>query len=162
MAVIHLPTPPRTLDDFDMLDLGKALQQIGLDVLRNKLLDTGTLIVPYQERIDMKVKLEVTKAGERGPQGKFWEFEMQYHNLPEVYEGEVKGAASAFAAYIGNMKGGAGQLKAYKVEFQYDGGKGEADQLLYSQMVEVQKAGIKLMEKLLLGAEMEIASGQRS
>ena len=112
----------------------------------------------------MKVSLDV-----RGPDNsKFWNFDMEYHDLPEAYVGEVAGAASALASYVKNIKGNAGQLKAYSAKFKYQaegrGAKGEAEatQLLYSQMVAIQKAGLQLMEKLLLGADMEIASGQRS
>jgi hypothetical protein len=162
LVMVTFPTSSEDMDLYDAREQGQALVDFGHAILADGNPATGTRIVPFPRRVSMKVKLEITKSGERGPAGKFWDFEMNYYNLPEVYEGEIKGAASAFAAFIKNTKGGAGQLKAYKAEFEYDGGKGEADQLLYSQAVAMQEAGIQLMEKLLLGAKMEIASGQRS
>lgn len=163
LALIHLPVPAQRLDPMDRRDLAVALQEIGRDLAIRA---TGqTLIIPTQERTAMKVSLDLS-----GPSGKMWSFDMEYHRLPPEYAGEVGAAASAFAAYLNNLTGGASNDDPkYSMKFSYKGegdgplakGQGNASGLLYSEAVGAQKAGIKLLEKLLLGADMEIASGQR-
>ena len=112
----------------------------------------------------MKISLDLT-----GPSNKkMWEFDMKYHDLPEPYMWEIAGPAAAFANYIATLAGGAASGDpAYRIAFAYKGdagqpsGEGKASNLLYSQAVEVQEAGAKLLLQLLVGAKLEIASGQR-
>ena len=109
----------------------------------------------------MKVSIDL-----QGPNGKMWELDMQYHRLPEAYAWEVGGAASSYASYIENLQGTASD-KAYSVSFRFQAegggpkGQAKADRLSYSQAVGIQEAGLQLLQKLLIGANMEIASGQR-
>lgn len=119
----------------------------------------------------MKLSLDL-----RGPNGRMWDLEMSYHNLPPEYVMEVVSTARAYANYISTLAGGAASGdKKYSVKFSYGAeaqpkttpfsdimkGDAEADNLLYSQAVAIQDAGIELLQKLQAGAHMEIASGQR-
>lgn len=122
----------------------------------------------------MKVSIDLS-----GPDGKMWELDMRYHRLPPAYAAEIATVAQSYAFYIENLAGQAGtQTPAYTVAFKYDAegeemagvsapmasvfkGAARKDNLLYSQAVQVQDAGIELLQKLQTGAHMEIKSGQR-
>lgn len=122
----------------------------------------------------MKVSIDLN-----GPNGKMWELDMKYHMLPPAYVMEIATVGQSYAFYIENLPGGAGaQTPAYSVTFTYEAegeelqglsgemlkvvkGKATAKNLLYSQAVQVQDAGIELLQKLQQGAHMEIKSGQR-
>lgn len=173
LAMVVFPTRPRNLEPHDARDLAITLQQIGRAVAAGHHPNTGTILVPFQERSAMKVSLDIA-----GPQGKMWDFDMNYHRLPLEYATQIGLTARSFASYIEHLAGGANQGdKAYVVRFKYEadgdavraagevGGllKGSATSrsLLYSEAVGVQDAGIKLLQDLLEGARMEIASGER-
>lgn len=165
LAIIDFPTRPGDLDWWDSVDLGRALQQIGQRVVAGAYANTGSILIPYQGRVRMKATMELS-----GPNGKMWRQVNEYDNLPEAYAWDVGSAAAALGSFVENMQGKAGQGdKGYTITFRADpDGPGgvkpvnvKADRLQYSQAVECQKAGLKMLEKLLLSAEMEIQSGQR-
>lgn len=119
------------------------------------------------------------QASYSGPDGRTdWKFEMEYEDLPPEYVLEIASTARAFLNFVKNLAGGAASSdRAYTFEFNYKAddkapkaageydellkGSVKAANLLYSQVVEAQKAGIELQTRLLQGAEMEIKSGQR-
>ena len=124
----------------------------------------------------MKVSMDLT-----GPGGKMWELDMRYHRLPPEYVAEIAAVAQSYAVYIKNLPGAAGSSEpSYSMTFRYEAEGDElqgiseptlsiyrpreafrAVRLLYSQAIEVQDAGIKLLEQLQAGAHREIKSGQR-
>ena len=174
LAILDLPTRPRALPPEDRRDLGLALVEVGRSIAAGQHLDTGTILVPYQERVPMKVSMDLV-----GPSGKMWEFDMTYHRLPPEYVAEIAAVAKSFEYYIQNMASGASTgTPSYGVTFKYqaegdelegisgkaaDMYKGQAvkKNLLYSEAVGLQDAGIVLMQQLQAGAHREIASGQR-
>lgn len=174
LVILDFPTRPRALDPEDVRDLGSALEQVGRSIAAGHHRDTGTILVPYQERARMKVSMDLT-----GPGGKMWEFDMTYYKLPPEYVAEIAAVAKSFEYFISNLPGEAASgAPSYGVTFAYkaegdelDGISGKAadtykgaaakKNLLYSQAVGLQDAGIKLMEQLQAGAHREIASGQR-
>jgi len=122
----------------------------------------------------MKLTLELS-----GPHGKMWDLDMKYHKLPPEYAMEIASVARSYVSYIAGIAGGASsEDPSYEVKFKFDAeeagpkkvpaefgdlysGSANADNLLYSQAVEIQDAGIELLKKLQDGAHMEIKSGQR-
>jgi hypothetical protein len=122
----------------------------------------------------MKVDMDLS-----GPSGKMWEFHMKYHNLPVEYAMEIASTARALMNLVKTTGGGAAQGdRTYEVKFSYDAdeatpkaippdvselfkGSAHAKNLLYSQAVEIQDAGVTLLQKLQQSAHMEIQSGQR-
>jgi hypothetical protein len=175
LALIEFPVRPGQLDPRDVRDLGVALEQIGRSIASGQNHPAGsTIIVPYQERTAMKVSIDLN-----GPDGKMWELDMKYHRLPANYAMEVATVAQSYGFYIDNLAGQGGtQTPSYSVTFRYEAegeelqgvtgeyakllkGTHRKDNLLYSQAVGVQDAGIELLMKLQTGAHMEIKSGQR-
>lgn len=173
LAIVSFPVRPGSLDPYDALDLALALQQVGRSIAAGANAQTGTIIVPYQERPNMKVSIDLS-----GPNGKMWELDMKYHSLPPEYAAEIASVAKSYASFIDNLAAGGGQGPSYAVVFKYEAegdelagvsapmaaifkGGGQRKGLLYSQAVEVQDAGIKLLEQLQQGAHREIKSGQR-
>jgi hypothetical protein len=174
LAVIHFPMRLGEYDREDERDAGLALEQIGRAIAAGQKPPTGTVIVPFQERTEVKVSIDLS-----GPNGKMWELDMRYHRLPANYAAEVATVASSYAYYIENLAGEAGTATpAYSVAFKYEAegdeleglsgepaklykGSARKGNLLYSQAVQVQDAGIELLQKLQTGAHMEIKSGQR-
>jgi len=162
LASIDLPVRPLFLTPGEVNDLGKALQQIGRQIELGGHRQTGTFIVPYQERFVMKVSFDVKKQGG----GKYFNFDLEYHDLPEPYVWDIASKATAFSKAVENTKSkGAGQ-KTYTVTFKWGGdkqrGEAKADNLSYSEMVGLQDAGIELLKQLMQSAHLEIASGQRT
>jgi hypothetical protein len=166
--------PHTGVDVFDIQDAGQALVEIGQAIMTGRKHLVGTTIVPYQERCRMKVSIDLS-----GPNGKMWELDMKYHNLPANYAMEIAAVAQSYGFYIDNMAGEGGtQTPSYSVAFKYEAegaetqgvsgefakvlkGSHKKENLLYSQAVQVQDAGIELLQKLQTGAHMEIKSGQR-
>lgn len=126
----------------------------------------------------MKVTFELN-----GPKGQMFDFAMKYHKLSAEYAMEIASVARAYANLVANTAGqAAGNDLKYTVEFRYqadDAPKGDpeyekvfkadvrADNLLYSQVAHpngtgLQDQGILLLQKLMQGAHMEVASGQRA
>ena len=174
LAVIHLPVRPGSMDPLDAEDLAVALQQIGRSIASGHNAGTWTVIVPYQERTHMKVSLDLS-----GPSGKMWSLDMEYLRLPPEYVSEIAAVAKSYEFYVENLPGGASAgTPSYAVTFRYqaegeelEGVSGKAagtykgnaskKNLLYSQAIEVQDAGIALLTQLQQGAHREIKSGQR-
>ena len=175
IVVVTFPQRPGLMDPADTADVVMVLKELAHDVASGKLDATGSIIVPYQRRTEMKVSIDLA-----GPNGKMWELDMKYHNLPAPYVMEIAAVAQSYAFYIENLPGNAGsQTPAYSVMFKCEaegeeltGLSGEAlavakgrpvrkQNLLYSQAIEVQDAGILLLQQLQAGAHREIKSGQR-
>ena len=176
LVVINFPMRGGELDHHDTQDVAVALRQVGDAIAVGSKTPTGTIIVPFQERSAMKVSIDLT-----GPAGKMWELDMKYQNLPPEYVSEIAAVAQSYGVFIKNLPGGAAsQEPAYSVVFRYEA-EGEelkgvaepmlsvfkpkepfrATRLLYSQAIQVQDAGILLLQQLQAGAHREIASGQR-
>src|SRR5262245_25885246 len=173
LAVIHFPYPVRCLDRMMRLDLAEALMEVGRSIAAGTMFGE-TVIIPFQEGAQMELKAKLS-----GPQGDMWGFSMYYKNLPPEYVLEIAGAARAYYNLLKNTAGGSGgNDRQYTFEFEYDAkesapkslppdyselfkGKVKNDDLLYSQAADVQNAGIRLLQRLMEGAEMEIKSGQR-
>lgn len=174
LAIISFPTRPGQLDAWDNEDLGVGLQQIGRAVIDGRQAGSGTIIIPFQERAFMKVSLDL-----QGPNGKMWELDMKYHNLPAAYVMEIVAVAQSYAFYIENTGGEAGTSQpSYSVSFSCEAegeelqglsgeaakvakSKSTAKNLAYSQAIGLQDAGIALLQQLQAGAHREIKSGQR-
>jgi hypothetical protein len=173
LAVIHLPVRPGAMDPSDAVDLAVALQEVGRSIASGYNAGTGTVIVPYQERTSMKVALNLS-----GPGGAMFEFDMKYHRLPPEYVAEIAAVAKSYASFIENAATEAGSGPSYAVTFSYEAegeelegtsgamaavlkGKVAKRGLLYSKAVELQDAGVLLLQQLQTGAHREIKSGQR-
>lgn len=174
LAVVSFPSPPEALDGMDQRDLAAVLEHLGRAIGEGRKVPTGTVIVPFQERKGMKVSMDL-----HGPSGKMWEFDMTYHRLPPEYVSEIAAVAKSFEYYVENMQGSAGSASpAYTVTFKFQAegeelegisgkaagtykGQAAKKNLLYSQAVGLQDAGLKLLEQLQAGAHREIVSGQR-
>lgn len=130
--------------------------------------------MPKPGKADMTVSVDIKNADGSN----FWDYRMRYYDLPPQYVVEVGSACQQFATYIENLQGTVGSEEGpgYIVSFDYDlaglaiptpfekAGKGKvrADRLSFSQMTKVQEDGITMQNRLLNGARLEIASGQRS
>jgi hypothetical protein len=169
LALVHYGERLRQLDAYALRELGEALVELGQRILQGEGADVGTTIVPVGRRLAMKVSFDVTKSGG----GKYFEFALEYHDLPEPYVWDIASKATAFSKAVENTKGkgggesrGRGGDKTYTVTFKWGGeaqrGEAKADGLQYSDMVRLQDAGIDLLKQLLQSAHLEIASGQRS
>ena len=174
LVVIDFPVRPGLLDPADARDLAATFDQLGRAIRAGHHHDGGSILVPYQERATMKVALDL-----QGPSGKMWSLDMEYHRLPPEYVAEIAAVAKSYEYYIENRAGGASTgTPAYSVTFRYqaegdelegvsgkaaDTYKGHAAKknLLYSQAIEVQDAGVLLLQQLQAGAHREIKSGQR-
>lgn len=121
----------------------------------------------------MKVSLDL-----HGPSGRMWSLDMTYERLPPEYVSEIASAAKSYEHFIENLPGSAGSGPAYSVTFKFaaegeelEGVSGKVAEtykgtaakknLLYSQAVQIQDAGIALLQQLQAGAHREIKSGQR-
>lgn len=175
LAIISFPTRPGALLPADERDLARALVDVGHAIAAGRNAHTGTIIVPYQRRCLMKVTFELN-----GPQGQMFDFAMKYHRLSPEYAMEIASTARAYANLVENTAGNAaGDDAKYSVEFRFqsdDAPPGEwakmfkadarADNLQYSQVAHpdgtgLQDRGLLLLQKLMQGAHMEVASGQR-
>jgi hypothetical protein len=110
-----------------------------------------------------------------------WELQMKYYGLPLPYVLETVSLAASFANLVALSAGGAtSDDPAYTVTFSYDAedhspkglppgsdlaklfkGEAEATQLLYSQALDLQGAGIQLLERLRSSGVVEVTAGQR-
>lgn len=175
LASIYFPVRPGQLELADACDLASALQQVGRAIAAGHHAQTGTILVPYQERGSMKVSMQILGANRK----KYWNFNMEYDNLSPQYAVEVAGPAKSFAAAIDNTAGEAtGDDPAYTVLFEFEVDqnlmrgmpepfaavfkhKAKSENLRFSQAVGFQDAGLQLLLQLNQGAHREIASGER-
>jgi hypothetical protein len=127
----------------------------------------------------MKVELVIEGTNPEAD-GFYWDFTMNYgkpggaKKLKPAYAVEIATVAESYAALVSKQAGGAAAGDpAYKVSFKVSGpevatpkgGKaeitGQTSDLLYSEMVKLQDAGLGLLGQLNVGAHNEIAAGQR-
>jgi hypothetical protein len=132
-------------------------------------------------RVDMELRHGDEASKGKGKAGLMWELHMKYYALPVPYALEIVGLAASLANFVSLCAGGAasGDL-SYVVTFSYDAdesspkglspgsdlaklfkGEAEATGLLYSQALELQGAGIQLLERLHESGLVEVKAGQR-
>lgn len=127
-----------------------------------------------QGKADMSVNVVIKNADGSN----FWDYRMRYYDLPPEYVVEVGSACQGYASYIENLQGTVGSEEGpgYTVSFDYEvagltlptpfektgKGKATASRLSFSQMTKAQEDGAVMQQRLLNGARLEIASGQRS
>ena len=110
-----------------------------------------------------------------------WKDEQEYDDLPPEYAQEIAAACENLKSYIAHLQGKARDTQGlnaqpaipYRFTFSFkadnapDGvpgrwsGEAEATDLLYSQVLAIQKAGNQLQARLIESGELEVASGQR-
>lgn len=114
------------------------------------------------KRNDVTVEMEVSDT-----KGKMWDFRMVYHDLPEDNDGGVVELMGTLADYIKNHPGQAQSGEpSYTVAFRSTstgGKKAEAKQtnLRYSQVIEAQSAGTKMLQDLVQFGQSQVKSGAR-
>jgi hypothetical protein len=103
----------------------------------------------------------------------YWDFSMTYGKGKPVnatVTSQIAAAATSYAALVANTAGGAAAGDpTYTVKFSMKGPElpghaaieGSAGDLLYSDMVTLQDAGLELLRQLNTHAHNEIKSGQR-
>src|SRR4029453_1858171 len=163
---VWFPRPLRSLHAPGVDDLGQVLEQIGRDVRAGRLTG-GSIAVPLTRRTRMKVEMSAT-----GPDGFGWDFTMNYKKLSVAYATDLASLAGHFASLIASTGGaGASGDPAYTVSFAASGADlpaphkakgivGEADNLLYSQMLTLQDAGFELLRQANVTGHNEVVAGR--
>jgi hypothetical protein len=177
---VLFPVRPGQMHPLDVRELGASLEQIGRDIRAGRLNDSTSIAVPCARRNHMKVELVIEGTNAEADDF-YWDFTMNYgkpdgsKKLKPAHAVEIGTVAESYAALISKQAGGAAAGDpAYKVSFKVSGpdvatpksgGKaeitGQTSDLLYSEMVKLQDAGLGLLGQLNVPAHNEIASGQR-